>query len=264
MKVITFLNYKGGISKTTLTRTFATKMAIDYGKKVLCLDLDENCGLTASFGLVKDKGLSDMFYLLVDSETDPNERITPTDVEGVDIIRANRKLAQANKMMADDTTGDQAGQLRDQLKKIKKDYDYVVIDCPAAETIAVRAAIVASKEVIVPCDANQDCIDAVQRVKATVAEMKKYNPRVCIRGVLMSRVQNNSVWRDCLEIDFGPDAPKFQTYIRESVDVRKSGFARMSIHEFNRSCVAARDYDNFIAEYLGLPFPHPEAPYVKN
>ena len=70
MKVVTFLNYKGGISKTTLTRTFATKMAMDYGKKVLCLDLDENCGLTASFGLVKDKGLCDMFYLLVDSEAD--------------------------------------------------------------------------------------------------------------------------------------------------------------------------------------------------
>ena len=130
MKVVTFLNYKGGISKTTLTRTFATKMAMDYGKKVLCLDLDENCGLTASFGLVKDKGLCDMFYLLVDSEADPNELISNTDVSGVDIIRANRKLSQANKMMADDVTGDQAGQLREQLKKVENDYDYVVIDCP--------------------------------------------------------------------------------------------------------------------------------------
>ena len=89
MKVVTCLNYKGGISKTTLTRTFATKMAMDYGKKVLCLDLDENCGLTASFGLVKDKGLCEMFYLLVDSEADPNELISNTDVSGVDIIREN-------------------------------------------------------------------------------------------------------------------------------------------------------------------------------
>ena len=120
----------------------------------------------------------------------------------------------------------------------------------------------ASRELIIPCNVEQDSYDGVFRVTRALSLVRQYNPALTIRGVLLTQIQRNGTDKQAIEMGVA-NLPKFNTYIRHSVQVKNSNFNRVALAVQDKNCKPAKDYDNFVAEYLGLPAVHPEAPYVK-
>lgn len=260
IKKITIVNKKGGVAKTTTARNMATVLAETYGKKVLLIDLDSSGNLSDSFHCRPDDGcLTGVSAILRDKNEDPNEHIYETGVEGVHIMPSNDTLKSTETAIRLDTVSPQQFKLMAQLKKVDADYDYCIMDCPPSEDIVVINALATSSEVIIPTTVNQDSMSAIIKICKTVSEVQDYNPMLSIRGVLMTRIRSNNVDREGLSIDFG--VPKFKTYIRNAIDVERSRFQCQSIREYRADCPAALDYDNFVAEYLGLPPVHAHEPY---
>lgn len=260
IKKITIVNKKGGVAKTTTARNMATVLAETYGKKVLLIDLDSSGNLSDSFHCRPDDGcLTGVSAIIRDKNEDPHDHIFETGVDGIHIMPSNSTLKPTETAIRLDTVSPQQFKLMSQLKKVESEYDYCIMDCPPSEDIIVINALATSSEVIIPCTINQDSMTAIIQTYKIVSEVQDYNPMLSIRGVLLTRIQRNNVDREGITVDFG--IPKFKTYIRSAVDVERSRFQCQSIREYRKDCPAAIDYDNFVAEYLGLPPAHPEKSY---
>lgn len=273
MTITTVLNLKGGVGKSTTVRQMAYILSATYGKKVLVCDLDSSGNVSDSFQTEGEDGelvscrpvLGDMegiAALITNKEADPHDFIIKTTTSNVDIIPANDTLKKAEVALRLDQRSPQQFRLQRQLKKLGDEYDYVLLDCPPAEDLLVINALVASRHLIIPCMVNQDSMDAVVRTVGLAVEEQDFNPALEIVGVLPTRVSNNKVDKEGLSVlaEMMP-VNRFQTYIRQSVDVERSRFSNQSLHEFKKDSNPAIDYDNFVAEYLGYPPVHENVPY---
>lgn len=273
IKIITVLNYKGGTGKTTTVRNMAHILATKYGKHVLLGDLDSSGNLSSACSRrLEDKKACPMYFLFADRNADPHDFIQNTSVENIDIISANNTLRGVDTVLIDDHIHPQQFALSRQVKKLKHDYDYLILDCPPSEMLVNINALVCSHEVIIPTNVNQDSMDAVRRVNQMVMEVEEYNPIISIAGVLFTRITSNKVDRDGIadstKGELLPEYPKYKTYIRECVEVERARFNNMSLNEYRDTSKGKKfstlmDYENFVAEYLGEDPVYPEAPYYQ-
>lgn len=270
MRTIAIFNLKGGTAKTTTCRNMATILATMYNKRVLLCDLDESGNLSSSFGLrPSDDVDAGMTIILRDMNCNPRDHIKATNVENVEIIPCNETISTFEQELKDDENAVQQVRLKRQLSKVRNEYDFCLIDCPPHTTMGAINALVSAQEVIVPSTINQDSLDAVVRALYKITENQVFNPGLALRGVLFTKITNNGVDKEGIELDLGPHFNRFNTYIRHSVEVERSRFQNLSLREYMRVFRRKKfspmlDYENFVAEYLGVEPPHPKEPYLKN
>lgn len=274
IKTIAILTLKGGTGKTTTARQMAHVLATDYGKRVLLVDLDPSGNLSASFGLrpekagVGDETLYGCAALLHQAEADVKEYIVSTKTPGVDLIPTNDSMKQADTFLRATSTP-QPYRLRRHLDKVQEDYDFCILDCPHHEDLVVFNALVAAREVIAPATVGQDAMDGTVRAFLWIQEdVDEFNPSLVFRGVLKTKIGANNLDKEGAETPIripgtGKVIPQFKTYIRSSVDAERCRFMCMALKEYSKSMKPAIDYDNFVAEYLGLPPVHTKnVPYL--
>ena len=167
MKVLTFMNAKGGTGKTASCSTIAHTLT-QKEKRVLMIDLDPQSNSSALYSEVDflkiffqilknepnpDKQLS-VEDILIDSQMDPHECIKHTEYPNLDIIPAFLTLSEVEERLKADTRTPQQFKLKMQLAKIEEEYDYCVIDCGPSISLLNINALAASDEVYVParCD----------------------------------------------------------------------------------------------------------------
>lgn len=267
MKTITILNFKGGTAKSTTTRNMSAELARRYNKRVLVCDLDSSGNVSAMFGMrPKDGDERCLTQVLSDREVDPREYIVHTSQPGLDLLAGNDTLKPLDTAIRLDTRNPQQFRLARQLKKVSGDYDYCLLDCPPSEDLLVINALACSQEVIIPAQVNQDDLEGAIRVKRLVREIQDYNPGLIVRGLLFTRVGTDNTDKDGAANLMLPGVPRFQTYIRNSIHVKRSRFAMKSLAEYkeDEKCKPfgpLYDYENFVAEYLGKPRLHDFVPY---
>lgn len=268
MHTIAILNLKGGTGKSTTTRNMAYLLAMHYGKRVLVGDLDSSGNLSAMFGMRPDAcQMCPMGEVMENKDSDPHDFILKTSLEGLDLLAANDTLKPVDTAIRLDQRTPQQTRLKKQLAKVSSDYDYVLLDCPPSEDLLVINALACAQEVIIPCEVSMDSMDAAIRVSKLVMEIEDFNPSLTIRGMLMTMVQNNALDKDGINLEI-PGIPKFKTYIRQSVEVKRSRFLNASLHEYvkkekKKPFTALFDYDNFVAEYMGEAPVHTDVPYLR-
>lgn len=268
MHVIAILNLKGGTGKSTTTRNMAYLLAAHYGKRVLACDLDSSGNLSAMFGMRPDACvMCPMGTVMESKDADPHEYVIRTTLEGLDLLAANDTLKPVDTAIRLDQRTPQQTRLKKQLAKLASEYDYCLLDCPPSEDLLVINALACAQEVIIPCEVSMDSMDAAVRVAKLVMEIEDFNPSLTIRGMLMTKVKNNALDKDGINVTL-PGIPKFRSYIRQSVDVERSRFLNASLHEYvkqekKKPFPALFDYDNFVAEYMGGAPLHLDAPYLR-
>lgn len=275
IKTIAILNLKGGVGKSTTAKNMAYVLGADYGKKVLLVDLDSSGNLSASMTymdgaepkLCKRADRTDDFgmpHLLLHKDASIKDYILHTTFENVDLIPSNDTMQLADSAIRMDTTVPQQYRIQRHLQRVAGDYDYCILDCPPAQDMIVVNALYCSQELIIPTTMNQDSLSAVTRVVELVKEISDYNPVLSIRGVLFTMVSPNTRLgkQGVPEMRSIFNGAAFETYIRHSITMEWSRFANQSQRQYKKQSQPALDYDNFVAEYLGLPSPHPEIHYL--
>ena len=147
--IISMCNQKGGVGKTTSTINMGACLA-ELGRKVLLVDLDPQGALSAGLGLTHDQIGDTIYDVMLDSEVSVHSAIVNTGVSGLDLVPANIDLSAAEIQMVNEVGREHT--LARALRPVRKDYDFIIIDCQPSLGLLTVNALACSQGVIIPME----------------------------------------------------------------------------------------------------------------
>ncbi len=220
-KIFSFFNQKGGVGKTTSVVNIATVLAC-LGKKVLIIDLDSQGNATSGVGIEKNENESTAYQLLVEN-SDPKESIKNTAIENLWIIPSNAHLAGAEMHLIGQEKREFV--LREQLKKISSDYDYILLDCPPSLGLISINALTASGYIIIPLQCEYYALEGLGQLLNTYQLVKKnLSADLELGGVIltMADVRTNLTQQVIQEVRNYFKEKTFQSVIPRSVKLSEA------------------------------------------
>lgn len=182
-KIISIVNQKGGVGKTTTSVNLACAVA-ESGKKVLLVDMDSQSNASTSYGVVPKK-LSNTVYDVLVNGTDVKEAIVHTNFFGVDLLPSHIDLAGAEIEMV--IMDSREYLLKNALNQVRHLYDFIFIDCPPSLGLLTLNALAASNSILIPIQPEYFALEGVSKLINTVRQVKKgINPSLYLEGVLLT------------------------------------------------------------------------------
>lgn len=247
MQIIAILNRKGGVGKTATVHALGAAL-MQRKKKVLFIDADGQSNLTLSLNAQEDaKGLSDVFH----EKCTIREAIQKT--KGGYIIPGNEELQTLDVTLVVEK---KANYLKQALKAIDKDFDYCIIDTPAALGMITINCLAAADKVIIPAQADIYSVQGLNRLLGTIQDLKTLKGiDVNVSGVLLTRFNSRTVISKQLSEDLEGltrhyKTKVFKTRIRECNAIREAAMMQEDIFTYAPGSKAAEDYKNFVNEFL--------------
>ena len=187
-KIISIINQKGGVGKTTTVVNLAAGLSMK-GKKILVIDLDPQGNATTGLGLSNTDDSELTIYNVLNGDKKISEVIKKTVFENLDLVTSNVDLSGLEVETAGDTR--RAFKLRDELALILNDsktfYDYILIDCPPSLSLLTVMALVASQSLVVPLQTEFFALEGLTQLIKTIERIKSnLNPSLEIRGILLT------------------------------------------------------------------------------
>jgi chromosome partitioning protein len=248
MKIISVINQKGGVGKTTTAHNVGVGLALK-SKKVLFIDADAQGNLTHTVGA--DPAENNVRAILLKRAT-ADESIQRTD--SGDIIPASPELADAD---IDIKGAGKEYRLKEAVKSMKSKYDYIIIDTPPRVDVVTMNALAASQGCIIPSQADVYSLQGIGDLYKTVLEIRKYchNPHLEIMGILLTRYNGRTILGREIAEGLKTTTKKietklFKSAIRECNAVKGAQAKRQSIFGYAPDCTAAQDYADFVNELL--------------
>ena len=234
--VISLLNHKGGVGKTTSAINIGAAM-VELGKRVLLIDLDPQANLTLSLGISRQK------YSIYEALRGETELVPYTAKDGLDIITSNLDLSGAEMELINEAGREYI--LRELLEGVDDQYDYVIIDCPPSLGLLTLNALTSSRYVIIPLQTEFLALQGLAKIKQVVDKVRlRLNKKLEIGGVIATMYDKRKILnRDVVETIrkyFGKKV--FDTLIRDNVALAEAPASRQDIFEYNKSSPGAKDY----------------------
>jgi chromosome partitioning protein len=249
MRRIAIMQAKGGSGKTTTALCLAVGMA-RRGLRTLLVDADSqgNASLTMLDG--QGAGPPTLGNVLL-GQVDASEAIRPTRVEGLDLLPADARLADAALLLADQIGREH--RFRRALDPIEDDYDALIVDCPPQLSLVTVNVLAGVGEVIVPVDAGIYAVSGLGQLQQAVADVVEYlgNRALRVAGLVLTRTHANRATRDIadqLRAAYGPLV--YSASIPHSVKVEEAHARNLTVLEFAPTSAPARAYVELLTEVL--------------
>lgn len=260
-KVISIISCKGGVGKTTSAVNISSYMQMQ-GKKVCAVDLDPQHNLSKHFGIhpgncVNYPTIYDLLNAAINEVEDKEiEELIHNSVcksSTVDVIPSTAKLSSLETVIP--TAICQERLLDYVLSFIKKDYDYIFLDCHPGLDVFSKNALAASDSVIIPVEAHilsSDGLDQVEKMIRTV--QRHLNKKLKIEGVIITKYQGRTNYckqiSELIKRDFGDHIHIFDNYIKYAIKVAEAPVFGISLHEYAPDIDAAKAYANIACEVM--------------
>lgn len=236
-KVISIVNHKGGVGKTTSTINIGKALSL-LGNRVLLLDMDSQGNLSQCFGIHQPEtqiidsllGKKDLPVI----EISPGLHLSPSDIQ-----MAYRELELVNSIGSEK-------RLFNKLAPVLSLYDYILIDCPPALNILTTCALVASHECLIPIQPEASAYHGVENLFNRIFEIREHlNYSLRVKGIFFTMVhKNQSVHRTMIEHirEIYGHFTIFDTMIETSTVIKQSQVAKQDLFEYSSKSNSANQY----------------------
>jgi chromosome partitioning protein len=266
MRVIAFMNQKGGVGKTTTTVNLGAALA-ELGKKVCLIDLDPQAHLTINYGLNPSPELMSLYQVLLEDRS---------ILEAVHAVGTNLALVPGSIDLAaaDVELVNVPGRetlLKRRLAAAQHDFDFLLLDCPPSLGLLTLNALAVSQEVIVPMQPHFLALQGVGKLLETVSLVsRQVNPQLKVSGIVLTmfdaqtRLCNEVVsdLRGFIESAAGRDLPWsaakiFASKIRRNIKLAECPSFGQTIMQYDPASHGAADYRALAREVLEMTPPPP-------
>ena len=254
MQIISVINQKGGVGKTTTVINLAAGLA-KQEKKILVIDLDPQGNATTGLGLSNLQNSSDTIYGVLNGTRTFSEVIKKTEVVNLDIITSNVDLSGLEVETASDN--ERAFILKVKLAAYLNDsrelYDYILIDCPPSLSLLTVMALVSSHSLLVPLQAEFFALEGLTQLLKTINRIKSsLNKSLEVEGIVLTMFDKRN--KLCSQVE--DEARKFfseqvyQTMIPRNIRISEAPSHGLPVLVYDKYCAGSMAYEKLALEII--------------
>ena len=251
--IISVINQKGGVGKTTTVINLATALT-KKGKKILVIDLDPQGNATTGLGKSNNEEDKSVYNLLI-GKVRIKDAILESSVNGLDLIGSNVNLSGLEVETANDNN--RAFLLKEKLTNKDSDflkkYDNIFIDCPPSLSLLTVMSLVTADELLIPLQTEFFALEGVTQLTKTIERIKvNLNPQLSIRGVLLTMFDK----RNKLSSQVDQEARKhfknkvYKTVVPRNVRLSEAPSHGMPCLIYDKNCPGSKSYISLADEFI--------------
>lgn len=242
-RIISVVNHKGGVGKTTTTLNLGKSLARS-GQKVLLIDMDAQANLSQSLKVEQPE--SSIYNVISEGSKTPIHQVD----ENFYLIPSDLDLSKAEMELQSAVNG--YFRLRKSLKEIDHDYDFILIDCPPSLGVLTINALMAATDVLICVQSEYLALKGLNTILELIDNIREdLHPDLNIMGMLLTMTNRTIIKKSIVEnIQQAYQDKVFDTTIRQNISVVEASASGMDLFSYDENCAAAKDYEKLAGEVL--------------